>query len=198
MMADTYENFAELKKSEPEKNYDICIENRNSSRVAIIAPHGGKIEKHTSLICKSIAGEDYSYYCFEGKKNNGNSSLHITSSNFDEPQCLRLINSCDFVIAIHGCRNNPNDGEMTYPGGLDRDLTNNISTKLEEAGFRIKSHPKFKGKDKRNICNRGKRGRGVQLEISSSLRDLLKNRPNERQRYIIAIREAIRETIRET
>jgi hypothetical protein len=72
--------------------------------VAIIAPHGGKIEPWTSAIATAIAADDYCLYCFEGRKRRENRDLHITSTHFDEPQCLTLVSGCDQVVAVHGAR----------------------------------------------------------------------------------------------
>ena len=71
--------------------------------VAIIAPHGGKIERGTSELARAIGGTDYRIYCFEGTKPNNNRDLHITSTNFDEPEGVKLVSACDRVVALHGC-----------------------------------------------------------------------------------------------
>jgi phage replication-related protein YjqB (UPF0714/DUF867 family) len=55
--------------------------------VAIIAPHGGKIEPGTSEIAAAIAGDDYSLYRFQGLRDRPREELHITSAKFDEPTC---------------------------------------------------------------------------------------------------------------
>jgi phage replication-related protein YjqB (UPF0714/DUF867 family) len=99
---DRYPNFEMLPRAERADNF--CIDcRRRPSPVAIIAPHGGKIEPGTSIIAAAIAADDYCLYCFEGRKCQGNRYLHITSTHFDEPQCLTLISGCDQVVAVHGC-----------------------------------------------------------------------------------------------
>jgi len=96
-MADRYANFAELSRSERESvDFRICCTRRELG-IAIIAPHGGKIEQGTSRIASAIAGSEYSVYCFEGLKPSGNSVLHITSTRFDEPRCVDLVSASDFV-----------------------------------------------------------------------------------------------------
>ncbi len=199
MAQDTYRNFKELQDKEPRNNYNIVEKRRNTSPVAIIAPHGGKIEYHTSLICKQIAKHDYSYYCFEGKRHNKNCELHITSTNFDEPKCLDLISSCNIVVAIHGCRNPQSDrnpqSELTYLGGKDDSLKTEIRSRLEESGFSVDECENFSGSHKDNICNRGARKKGVQLEITRTLRDKLKEDREKLNEYAEAIRDAIRDEI---
>ena len=48
------------------------MSSNRGSLVAIIAPHGGKIEPGTSEIVRSIAAEDYNFCAFEGIKPAGN------------------------------------------------------------------------------------------------------------------------------
>lgn len=66
-MTDTYPTFAALASAESPDAYSIIVRNSNS-RVVIAAPHGGGIEAGTSEIALAIAGQDYSYYIFEGNK----------------------------------------------------------------------------------------------------------------------------------
>jgi phage replication-related protein YjqB (UPF0714/DUF867 family) len=120
----------------------------------------------------AIAADDYSLYCFEGRKRRNNRDLHITSSCFDEPQGLALVSECDRVVAVHGCRG----GErVVYLGGLDHDLKDAIPVRLGAERFTtgIHDNPNLQGIHPRNICNRGRRGCGVQLEISWGLRAAL-------------------------
>ena len=168
-MTDIYKNYGELKVHEEiEKEYKISISNVGS-QTTIIAPHGGKIEPRTSDIAKHIATEKYNYYCFEGIKTEDNGCLHLTSHNFDEPNAVKLISDSDIVVAIHACTGNSG---TVYLGGTDQILKNSIADELETKGINIsKDHPRFKGLNPNNICNRGKRKKGVQLEISRDLRD---------------------------
>ena len=164
---DKYQNFKELSAAE-RLNVDYRIRCCPVSvPVAIVAPHGGKIEKGTSAIAEAIAGQTYSLYCFEGLKRSRNRNLHITSTHFDEPQCLKLISACDFVVTVHGCKGSDQTINL---GGLDDALRNAIRSKLEDAGFATGAHPKQLALSPDNICNRGRRRKGVQLEVSNGLR----------------------------
>jgi phage replication-related protein YjqB (UPF0714/DUF867 family) len=51
-------------------------------------------------------------------------------------------------------------------------LKSHIASRLEAAGFRTESKGRMhlQAMSPRNICNRGRRGKGAQLEISASLR----------------------------
>ena len=195
-MADIYGSFAELSARErPGVDYRIDAENHNS-RVAIIAPHGGKIEPGTSEIARSVAATEFNFYCFEGMKQANNGHLHITSSRFDEPGCLALIKACDVVIAIHGCKDREDRrGEdcIVYLGGLDGEAQAKVGNELRQSGFDCGTHanPDLQGRHPRNICNRGARNMGVQLEITRTLRDGLVQSPADLAKFASAVRRAI-------
>jgi phage replication-related protein YjqB (UPF0714/DUF867 family) len=191
---DKYPNFSALRRGERAGNFRInrCI---RASSVAIIAPHGGKIEPWTSAIATSIAADDYRLYCFEGRKQQDNWDLHITSSYFDEPQCLSLVSRCDRVVAVHGCKGAE---AIVYLGGLDQDLRDSIRDCLHAIGVITGSHddPDLQGLHRNNICNRGRRGMGVQLEISYGLRSaLIKATPSEVVPAMAAFAEGVRAAI---
>src|SRR5512138_1418022 len=101
-MADRYPDFATLSRNERAGvDFDILV--RQARReFAIVAPHAGGIEPGTSEIADAIAASNFSYYAFEGLKPRGNADLHITSTRFDEPMCLRLIGQSEVVLTIHG------------------------------------------------------------------------------------------------
>src|SRR5512143_1621980 len=100
-MIDRYSNYAELAANETEgTDFEVIALKQNKASTAIIAPHAGGIEPKTGFIARSIAGTDYSLYCFRGLKSNGNHALHIASHKFDEPRCLKLIADHKNVISI--------------------------------------------------------------------------------------------------
>ncbi|MFT4080876.1 poly-gamma-glutamate hydrolase family protein [Rhodomicrobium sp.] len=170
MVQDRFESFYQLSQSvNSGRDYRIRVDDRGSP-MAVIAPHGGRIELRTSDIASSIAANVHSLYCFEGVMPNSFENLHITSTKFDEPACLKLIATCDFVIAVHGMRG---DEELVEIGGLDHDLKQFIQAELSGAGFNAVQAKRFPGLEPKNICNRGKRHKGVQLEISKGLRNSL-------------------------
>lgn len=194
--ADKYRNFRELSAREQRGvDFDIHL-SRRSAPVAIVAPHGGKIEKGTSEIAEAIAGGTYNLYCFEGMKPRRNWDLHITSRHFDEPECLDLISTCDLVVTVHGC-NGAN--QTIYLGGLDEALHDAIRSKLNDVGFSTAIHPNLDGQSPANICNRGRQGQGVQLEISKGLRRVLvQPNPTEGPRILSGLASAVRSAIDET
>ena len=169
-MADRYRDFADLAAHEKENSdFRIRLEERHGAP-AVIAPHGGGIEPGTSELAEAMAGVDMSFYAFEGLKKKSNGILHITSSRFDEPKAVFLVNASPRVVALHGeldCRD-----QVVFLGGLDRGLGKHIQAVLEAAGFVVRIHndPHLQGSKKNNICNRGQSGKGVQLELSQPLR----------------------------
>ena len=189
---DKYSNFKMLSLAERADDFRIECRPRPST-VAIIAPHGGKIELGTSAIAAAIAADDYCFYSFEGRKRGRNWDLHITSTHFDEPQCLRLVERCDYVVAVHGRRGSEH---TVYLGGLDLELRDAIRDRLDAAGITtsIEDDLDRQGTNTRNICNRGRRRRGVQLEITKGVRSSL-IAPSKRTRSLGAFAAAVRTAI---
>jgi phage replication-related protein YjqB (UPF0714/DUF867 family) len=140
------------------------------SKVAVLAPHGGRIEGRTSEIARLIAGDDHSLYLFEGLRTTGDNfdCLHLASHYFDEPRALDLVSRHDIVVAVHGYAA---PGPDVLLGGLNERLKNEIARALRETGFSyLTDGHRFPGSHPRNICNRGRSGEGVQLELSEELR----------------------------
>jgi phage replication-related protein YjqB (UPF0714/DUF867 family) len=175
MLIDKYLNFAELAAGEVAGiDYQIRVENRGAP-VAIIAPHGGRIEPGTLEIAATIAGDTQSFYAFEALRAAGKrGSLHITSARFDEPLALALVSEAQTVVAIHG-RSDDGDPLTVGVGGLDSALRDKIAAALTTAGFAaaVVAQGNLAGRDPANICNRGVTGAGVQLELPRALRSQL-------------------------
>lgn len=142
---------------------------RAESGTAIVAPHGGPIEAHTADIARDIAGQEFSLYVFEGLLKAGNfAALHLSSHLFDEPGCLELLKGCDRVVSVHGCGHAE---EVVLIGGRDDPLRSAIAERLRAAGLVCEDAPPgLEALDPHNICNRGRTGRGVKLEVSLALR----------------------------
>jgi len=180
-MEDTYQNFKSLSGVEKRgRDFEIRVK-KTKSRIAVIAPHGGGIEPGTSEIAKSIAGEDFTCYLFEGIKNKDNTKyLHITSTNFDEPGCAEICKNSDIILAIHGAEDND---EVVYVGGRHEGLKQKMIDKLTEVGFNAKKDTtNHSGRDAKNICNKGMSMEGLQIEISHGLRKKMFKRLNRKDR----------------
>lgn len=194
-----YAGYHELRQHEAEgPDYRIHVREA-SSPITVIAPHAGEIEPGTLEIADAVAGMEYAFYAFEGKKPRGNAALHMASTSFDEPIALRLVRKSQIVLALHGCEGLE---EMVYLGGRDEDFKAWIKEKLEQRGFAVEEEPKpaWQGRHSLNICNRGQTGRGVQLELTRGLRKKMftslkkrdgKNRTETFRRFVSALREAL-------
>lgn len=170
-LAQKFKSFDDLEVAYKEGvDYRIAISRGRHPQIAVIAPHGGAIERPTSQIAADIAGDDFSCYLFEGIRISKNyQALHLTSEYFDEPRCLELIAGCDRVVAIHGC-----EGEeiAVLLGGLDAELAAHIADSLaaEKIVVKLSGH-QFSGTKATNICNRGRSGAGAQMELTAALRN---------------------------
>jgi phage replication-related protein YjqB (UPF0714/DUF867 family) len=169
--ADSYRGYGDLARAQSEGvDYAVHVRYPHNSPVAILAPHGGRIEGGTSAVARLIAGSDHGLYLFEGLRaaNDNFDQLHLTSHCFDEPRCLDLIARCDTVIAVHGYAA---PGADVLLGGRDERLKQELAPALAAQGLsvEIEGHD-YPGLDPLNICNRGRSGQGVQMELSASLR----------------------------
>jgi phage replication-related protein YjqB (UPF0714/DUF867 family) len=185
-----YANFKALQETEKEGANFIIHTRTTSAPVAIIAPHGGRIEPTTRKIADAIASDKFNFYCFQAIRAADNTrTLHITSNNFDEPKCLALIENCDIVVAIHGLAGS--EHEYVDVGGLDFGLRDSVCAHLAGAGFVAKpvNSGGHAGVHIQNICNRGRSEMGVQLELTRALRDQLSGERLEK--FATAIRAAI-------
>jgi len=185
----SYTNFKELADHEKEgEDYRIRMELRNP-HVLILAPHGGNIERTTAEIAEAIAGIDYSFYSFEGLKTDSR-LLHIESQLFDEPCALRAVEKADAVITVHGQIDQKE--EFVMIGGMNDSLRSKVIQELERTGFQNRAPTEgLMGTDPMNICNRGRLKRGVQLEISRKVRDLLRTDKDQLRKFADAVRRAI-------
>lgn len=165
-----YRGYADLAGQQVEgSDYKVHVRANAQSSVAVIAPHGGGIERYTSEIARAIAGDDFNLYVFEGIRPSENyAALHLTSHRFDEPRCLELLAGCDHVVAIHGCSG---EAQQAFVGGLDAGLKAVVAQSMAAFGVEtlLADHP-FPAIDPMNICNRGRRGVGVQIEMTMPLR----------------------------
>ena len=188
-MADKYGSYSELASNESHgTDYRVVAVERPDSPVLIVAPHGGSIEVGTSELAARIAGEDHSLFVFEGLKPWGrNRDLHITSHCFDHPQCLALVSRSSVTLGVHGCKGR----SQIFIGGLDAELGALLAVRLKEAGFPAsREGHQYLGLNPLNICNRGRRQRGAQLEFTMDFRH-----PDVREQIAPVVRGALREHV---
>lgn len=167
------------------------------SGILIMAPHGGAIEPGTTEIAEAVAAQQHAFYTFSGIRKQGNGLLHITSRLFDGPRGLNMVRRAAAVVTIHGCRGNV---PIVYSGGRHLELRRQIAYALHKSGFNVGHHPMLPGQHPSNVCNRGRSGMGVQLEISNGLRrqifgDPLQGRKIQRKDVFNALVAAVRKGI---
>lgn len=176
--------------SQKDIDYEIEV-NETDSNVAVVAIHGGKIEKGTTELAYALASHNnYNYYSFLGLKSTDNFALHVPSDKFGESIALQVVSESKRTLSIHGC---DGEKEFTYIGGLDTELAYRIKESLAKHGFTVKDTPEnLAGISPDNIVNRGKDERGVQIEISEGLRTkFLSTDKHSLQNYVLAISEAV-------
>lgn len=192
MSSDRYRNFAELERGEQEGvDYRVVVVDRRSP-VTVLAPHGGYIEPPTSRLALAIAGDTFNVCCFEGlSSEREHHELHVTSENFDEPVACGLVARSDIVIALHG-RLDRDDPHAVWLGGLDLALRDRVAAMLRDVDIAAATEGHiFPGTGVHNICNRGRRGTGVQLELPRTLRDALVRNAQRFDDFVQAVRLAI-------
>ena len=195
-----YSNYWQLRENEREgEDYQIDVRQGISGSL-VMAPHGGGIEPGTTEIADAVAGDEHSFYSFEGLKRRDNLRLHITSRRFDEPVGVRMAKDSETILAIHGCKGKE---RVVYIGGRDKILREKVREVLENADFSIQEHPRFPGKSPLNICNRSRSRQGVQLEITMPLRCLMfhdisrlmrKSTTDLFERFVVALSSALAKT----
>jgi len=166
-----YRSMEDVLKNAHQDEYQIHALNRGS-KLAMIAPHGGLIEAGTSELARLIAQERYSLYSFEGRTYRMDPRLRVTSTYFDEPQCLQLLEQTSLPLVIHGSYEWGKKYNCDiYLGGLAKERIEQLQSTLEEAHLKVGFHPQLPGIDPRNICNFGKLRSGIQIELHPDLQE---------------------------
>jgi len=155
----------------------------NISYCLLVAPHGGLIEPGTAEVTFAVARlRKWAYYLFKGQLPRQNwSRLHLSSTCFDEPTLLSLLEQTQFALTVHGEGQEHN--RNIYVGGLYAEgrkmLVSNLNADLADLGitacdaFRCRRRAGIAGRSQRNICNRGSRRQGLQVELSRGVRSAL-------------------------
>jgi phage replication-related protein YjqB (UPF0714/DUF867 family) len=167
---DTYSDYAEMAAAHRE-GVDFFVDTADKgSPITVLAIHGGKIEPLSAEIARAIAGDKMNFYIFRAAKEKGNWSLHVTSTHFDDPRAVEMVEKSKYAISIHGYK--ANGEEVVCVGGGNEDLRDFIAQKLQQLVKTENPCAVFSGKGSTNIVNRAA-NQGVQLELSRPLRDRL-------------------------
>ncbi|MFD8516608.1 poly-gamma-glutamate hydrolase family protein [Streptomyces antimycoticus] len=169
-MADTYPNYAALAAAQIEGT-DYRVRQRQPAGSALLhmAIHAGGIEPGSGECADYCAGADRQFYAFEGIKSSGNSVLHLTSTNFDEPRALAQCQTAAYTISWHGASGST---PQVFMGGTDTVLRDRIRVALDAAGFTVASTTptELDGNDPASINQKNRRTAGVQIELTLALR----------------------------
>lgn len=174
---DHYQNFSQLKlKNSEGVDYEI-ITRDNHSRILITAFHGGFIEPGSTELSEAIAKDRFDFYTFKAlkpglvhKPSYTSSSLHLTSSRFDEPTLMDLISKKDFCLSLHGFGGQ--EADLCVGGANEKERKNLVkilSTNYPDLKTCELCCPPFNGVSLKNPINRCKE-QGVQVEMSPSVR----------------------------
>ncbi|MDW4288118.1 poly-gamma-glutamate hydrolase family protein [Staphylococcus saprophyticus] len=170
--SDIYSTMTQLMSLTDEgTDWQIETNNVDNSNTIVTAIHGGGIEPGTTELAKltsEIANQ--TYYSFMGLLPSNNSELHVTSTRFDEPTLLGMLN-VPYTVSIHGASGS---SKIIYLGGADTDNMAIMKDKLTQAGFTVQAPTAgIEGGNDNNIVNRNTRNKGIQLELTTALRKSL-------------------------
>jgi phage replication-related protein YjqB (UPF0714/DUF867 family) len=153
----------------------------------VLAVHGGGIEGGTSEIALAVAGYHpatfaqaadclglHDLWIFEGLLGANNSKLHVTSTNYDDPIALKLVQISRRCLSLHGLSDAPGSAEIQI-GGRDTELSSIVLEELTAAGISaaISIDEDTNANDLNNICNKTTISAGVQLEMVATYRESL-------------------------
>jgi phage replication-related protein YjqB (UPF0714/DUF867 family) len=183
------------------RDYDVAVTNAGSG-VTVLSFHGGKIERHTSVISSELARlygwnrYDFDAHataqCLTGTHDNDFKKLHITSTKFDDPRAVALVAAHPKAVAIHGHGRSYSKGAICV-GGKDAAARNAFRNYVEDnaaawSADELKAIDVFtapsgtdcgavelRGESEANLVNRTSSRAGLQLELHLDLRADLAN-----------------------
>jgi phage replication-related protein YjqB (UPF0714/DUF867 family) len=166
-----YANYAALAAAEVEGvDYSRTTTTVPGATWAAIAIHGGGIEAGSGEMAQQVAAGLMTCYVFAGLQPSNNFDLHITSTDFDEPNAVAIVAASTRTLSFHGFIGDPAIAE-TQVGGLDTALRDRVIAALQGAGFSaVIASSEIAGTDPTNICNENASSAGLQLEMSAALR----------------------------
>ena len=204
-MADLYTSYTDLAAHQTEGvDYERRQVPVTGATWCAIAIHGGGIEQGSGEVARAVGAGLMSHYEFAGIMNANNfATLHVTSTNFDEPIAQALVAGSLRCLSFHGYSGTSGLAQTSL-GGLDTVTGARVRSALEAAGFSvIDAAQEIAGSDPANIANKTTLLAGVQVEMSNALRasffpggDLSRSMRDSGQRtnafdaYVAAIRSA--------
>lgn len=174
---DHYRNFSELQAANTEgKDYSILIRD-TSSKILVMAFHGGLIEPGTTELADMISGDDFDFYSFSGNKNEElheasltAADLHLTAARFDEPKLMSMVTQAEFCVGLHGFGGAEADFCVGGGNAAERKrLVETLSKKFPDLKACDLCCPPYNGIATKNPVNKCLNG-GVQVEMSPKVR----------------------------
>jgi phage replication-related protein YjqB (UPF0714/DUF867 family) len=187
--------------------------------MAVIAPHGGKIEPNTDVIALGLADElalphfvfvahasDSCLDKYGGATRSNHRALHITSVHFNDSRAESLMRSVNRGVAVHG---HGRDANKLCVGGITPALRTAFKSYYDT--YAKKHSPSgataviattdgdcegIAGTAPANISNRSQVGAGLQLELSSTFRTELVTSKNGDRLLWTSFRNAVRAACR--
>lgn len=169
--SDRYSDFEELKKNTTKnKDWRIVTKHRKDNNILLTAIHGGGIEPGTTELARRVSNVGkYNFYSFEGLRKHNNDQLHVTSTNYDEPKLIKMLEKSKETISIHG---SSGDDPIVYIGGKDTKMSKSIAKALRKKDFTVKESPKeLNAQSDDNFVNKNDTDSGVQLELTTAQRE---------------------------
>jgi len=163
-----------------------ATDNREGQKI-VLAVHGGGIEEGTSEIALAVAGYHpatfaqatdcfglHDLWIFEGLLTDGNSKLHVTSTHYNDPIALKLVQISKRCLSLHGLGDAAANGKIQI-GGLDTELRSIVLEELTGARIpaAISNDQDTNASSLENICNKTTTRAGVQLEMGKTYRESL-------------------------
>lgn len=172
-MADLYSSYTDLAAHQTEgTDYERRTVPVTGATWCSIAIHGGAIEAGSGEVARAVGAGLMGHYEFAGiMAANNFDTLHVTSTNFDEPIAQGIVTGSRRCLSCHGYTGTAGVAETSI-GGLDTATGARVQAALQAAGFRvISAAQEINGSDPLNICNKTTISAGVQLEMSTALRE---------------------------
>lgn len=177
---DQYRSFAELAQDNVEGvDYSLEVKDRQSS-ILVMAFHGGYVEPGSAELGSEITKDKFNFYAFRalqpGKLHEPSftySTLHLTSTRYDEPGLLSMAAESHFCLSLHGFGGQEADFCMGGGNGEQRKVLNQrLSQHFPELQSCELCCPPFNGTSKKNPTNQC-RNQGIQIEMSPRVRKRL-------------------------
>lgn len=186
---DHFQNFAQMQEAKILGiDYSITLKNQHS-KILVTAFHGGFTESGTTELGEAItqnpenkAEDKIDFYAFNSLKPGDmhepsftSSTLHITSTRFDDPALLNMLPAKNFCLGLHGFGGQ--EADFCVGGGNEKErtrLVNLLKDKLPNLKTCELCCPPYNGTSLKNPINRCQQ-KGVQVEMSPKVRKLILN-----------------------